>query len=251
MLAAFGPHHETLSLTDISRRSGLTLTTAHRLVAELRAWGALERDAEGKYAIGLRLLELTALAPRGLQLRELAQPFLEDLHHATKANVHLAVRDGDAVVYVESLRARGSVEVLSRLGGRWPLHATGTGQVLLAHADRDEQERVLASPLARFAKNTITDPKRLRIVLADVRRNGVAVAESQLPPDGVLAVAVPIRDDRGRVVAATGVTADKRSIQPHTVVPVLTATARAISRALGAPSSGARMRPQVPLALSG
>nr|WP_240760295.1 IclR family transcriptional regulator [Phytoactinopolyspora endophytica] len=239
VLEAFGPEHPVLSLSEISRRSGLTLTTAHRLVGELHRWGALERDHRGHYVVGLRLLELTALAPRGLQLRELAQPYLDDLHLATRANVHLAVRDGDKVVYIESLRARGGAEVLSRLGGRWPVHATGTGQVLLAHASPEEQEAVLAAPLSRFTDHTLVDAKSLRAVLADVRTVGAAIAESQLTP-GVMAVAVPIRGHKDEVVAALGLTVHQDGTNAHSLVPVLTATARGISRALGAPSASSR-----------
>ncbi|MFW3169026.1 IclR family transcriptional regulator [Geodermatophilus sp. CPCC 206100] len=236
VLAAFGPAHPALTLSEISRRSGLTLTTTHRLVGELRQWGGLERGPDGRYAIGLRLLELGALAPQGLQLRELALPYLDDLHQATRANVHLAVRDGADGVYVEALRARGAVQVLSRLGGRWPLHATGTGQVLLAFADRDVQDELLAAPLKRFTPDTITDVAELRRVLAEVRRTGVAITENQLTPDA-LAVAVPVRGQRDDVVAALGVTVQRGAVASHALVPALAATARGISRALGAPSA--------------
>jgi DNA-binding IclR family transcriptional regulator len=236
VLAAFSPDHAWLSLSDISRRTGLSLTTTHRLVGELRQWGALERGADGRYGIGLRLLELGACAPHGLQLRELALPFLDDLHHATRANIHLAVRDGHDVVYVEALRARGAIRVMSRLGGRWPLHATGTGQVLLAYASREVQDEVLASPLRRFTANTITDVDQLRRVLAEVRHTGVAIAENQLPPVGALAVAVPVRGPGDEVVASLGVTVQRDSAKSHALIPVLAASARGISRALGAPS---------------
>src|SRR4051794_16757361 len=169
VLDAFGPAHATLTLSEISRRAGLSLTTTHRLVGELRAWGALERGEDGRYGIGLRLLELGALAPHGLQLRELAVPYLDDLHQVTRANVVLGVRDGADVVYVEALRARGAVRLMSRIGGRWPLHATGTGQVLLAFAGPEVQEEVLGGPLRRFTPHTITDPAVLRRTLAEVR----------------------------------------------------------------------------------
>ena len=235
VLAAFGPEHSSLSLSDISRRTGLSLTTTHRLVGELREWGALERAADGRYGIGLRLLELGALAPHGLQLRELALPYLDDLHHATRANVHLAVRDGHDVVYVESLRARGAVQVLSRLGGRWPLHATGTGQVLLAYATPEIQQEVVASPLRRFTANTVTDVEQLRRTLAEVRRTGVAIAENQLTAEA-LALAVPVRGPGDEVIAALGVTVQRAAVKSHALIPVLAATARGISRALGAPS---------------
>ena len=101
VLDAFGPRSRALSLSEISRRSELSLSTTHRLVHELLSWGALERDQNGRYSIGVRLLELAALAPRGLDLREAAFPCLDELHHRTRGNVHLAVRDGMQVVYVE------------------------------------------------------------------------------------------------------------------------------------------------------
>ena len=87
----FGPRSRALSLSEISRRSELSLSTTHRLVHELLSWGALERDTNGRYSICVRLLELAALAPRGLDLREAAFPCLDELHHRTRGNVHLAV----------------------------------------------------------------------------------------------------------------------------------------------------------------
>jgi DNA-binding IclR family transcriptional regulator len=236
VLDAFSPGRRLLTLSEISRRAGLSLTTAHRLAGELVSWGALERDGDGRYRIGLHLLELAALAPRGLELRELAQPFLEDLFHSTRAHVHLAVRDGAEVVYVETLRARGTVSVLSRLGQRWPLHATGTGLVLLAYAERELQERVLGSPLKRFTPKTVTDPRKLRRTLAEVRRTGIAVAEEQLTMEGV-AIAAPIRGRGDEVVAAIGLVVHVDECEPRALVPVLTACTRGISRTLGAPSA--------------
>lgn len=236
VLDAFDPDHILLTLSEISRRSGLSLSTTHRLVGELRDWGALDRARDGRYSIGLRILELGGLAPQGLHLRDVALPYLGDLQHATHANVHLAVRDGHDVVYVESLHARDSVRVLSRLGGRWPMHATGTGQVLLAFAPPEFRDEVLATKLRRFTPHTLSDPEDLRRALAQVRRTGVAIAEDQLTADA-LALAVPLRGQRDRVVAALGVTVKTGSVSPHAVLPALSATARAISRALGAPSA--------------
>lgn len=82
VLAAFDHAHPALSLSDIGRRAGLSLTTAHRLVGALTRWGALERDEWGVYHVGLRLWEIAALAPRGLALRQVAWPYLEDLFEA-------------------------------------------------------------------------------------------------------------------------------------------------------------------------
>jgi DNA-binding IclR family transcriptional regulator len=236
VLDAFAPGRSLLTLSEISRRAGLSLTTAHRLAGELVNWGALERDADGRYRIGLHLLELAALAPRGLELRELAQPFLEDLFHSTQAHVHLAVRDGVEVVYVETLRARGAVAVLSRLGQRWPLPVTGTGLVLLAYSEPDLQERVLSAPLKRFSPKTVEDPRVIRRMLADVRRTGIAILEEQITMEAV-AIAAPIRGPGDEVVAALGLVVHIDECEPRALIPVITATARGISRALGAPSA--------------
>jgi DNA-binding IclR family transcriptional regulator len=240
ILGVFDIENSTLSLSEISRRTGLTLSTTHRLVNELREWGALSRDTDGRYSIGLRILELGTTS-QGLRLREVAVPYLEDLQHAVRANIHLAVADGHDVIYIESLRSMDGVPVPSRLGGRWPMHATGTGLVLLAHAPQEFQEEVLSSKLRRFTEYTPTDPDSLRYRLAEIRRSGVAIIESQLTYDA-RAIAVPIRGPRDRVIAAVGLTTPTDSCSPHALVPALATTARAISRALGAPSAGGASR---------
>jgi DNA-binding IclR family transcriptional regulator len=231
VLDAFGPRHRALSLSDISRRAGLSLSTAHRLVNELAGWGALERDAAGRYSIGLRLLELAALAPRGLELREAAFPYLDELHRRTCGNVHLGVRDGLEVVYVETLRTRTDHPITSRIGDRWPMHATGTGLVLLALGERELQEQVLHSPLERFTPLTITDPGELRRRLARVRQAGVAVARGQITVPN-LVVAVPVFGPFGELAAAISVVVDVENARPDVLAVLLTEASRAISRTL-------------------
>lgn len=232
VLAAFDHAHTALSLSDISRRAGLTLTTAHRLAGALTEWGALERDTSGTYHVGLRLWEIAALAPRGLALRQLALPYLEDLYESTHENVQLAVRDGAEVVYTEWISGRSAVGVHIRVGARWPLHATGVGLALLAHDDPDSQEAYCAGPLASFTPYTITDPVRLRRVLAEVRRTGVAVSTRQITDDA-LSVAAPVRGPGGAVVAAVSVVVPQVDAQVPALVPAVRLAARGISRALG------------------
>lgn len=105
ILAAFGPDDRSLSLTSLSARAGLPAPSALRIARQLVALGALERDEEGRYMVGLRLLEIASLAPRGHGLRGTALPYLEDLHHATGQHVLLAVRDGREAILVERLSA--------------------------------------------------------------------------------------------------------------------------------------------------
>jgi DNA-binding IclR family transcriptional regulator len=232
VLSAFDHEHPALSLTDISRRAGLTLTTTHRLVGALTHWGALERDDDGVYHVGLRLWEIAALAPRGLALRQIALPYLEDLYEATHENVQLAVRDGGEVVYIEWLSGRSAVGVHIRVGARWPLHATGVGLALLAHGDPALQQRYCEGPLTSFTPHTITDPARLRRVLAEVRRTGVAVSSRQVTDDA-LSVAAPVHGPGGTVIAAVSVVVPHADAQVPALVPAVRLAARGISRALG------------------
>ena len=235
VLDAFGPRNRALSLSEISRRSGLSLSTAHRLVHELVLWGALERDPNGCYSIGVRLLELAALAPRGLDLREAAFPCLDELHHRTRGNVHLGVRDGMEVVYVEAIRACATHPTNGKIGDRWPLHATGTGLVLLAFADRELQEQALRRPLERYTPLTITDPAQLRRKLAQVRQSGYAVAVGQITlPD--LVVAVPVHDPFGGLAAAISVVVEAARARPQALARLLTDTSTEITRRLATQS---------------
>ncbi|MFD5257051.1 IclR family transcriptional regulator [Streptomyces bobili] len=232
VLAAFDHAHPALSLTDISRRAGLTLTTAHRLVSALTEWGALERDASGTYHVGLRLWEVAALAPRGLALRQAALPYLEDLYEATHENVQLAVRDGSEVVYTEWLSGHSAVGVRIRVGARWPLHVTGVGLALLAHSPPEVQEAYCEAPLAACTDHTLTDPVRLRRVLAEVRRTGVAVSSRQVTEDA-LSVAAAVHGPDGTVVAAVSVVVPYADARVPVLVPAVRLAARGISRALG------------------
>jgi DNA-binding IclR family transcriptional regulator len=230
LLDAFTSATAGLSLTELSRRCGLPLTTVHRFAHELRKLGVLECDPDGRYRIGLRLWELAAHAPRGVGLREAAMPFLEDLYEATHENVQLAVRDGHDVVYIEHIAGRRAVGVLTQVGLRFPLHATGVGLVLLAFADETLQEEVIHSPLAGFTLKTIQDPSVLRRKLAGVRQQGFAISDRQVTMDA-LSVAAPIRDAEDGVVAAVSLVVTA-NVPPKAIAPVVVAAGRGISRVL-------------------
>ena len=236
MLGAFTRERPALALSDIARAVDVPLSTAHRLVAELCAWGALERGDDNRYRVGLRIWELGALAPRGLGLREAALPFMEDLYEVTHENVQLAVRDDIEVVFVERFAARDAVAVYTQVGGRFALPPTGVGLVLLAHAPIEVQERVLAGPLTRYTPHTVTDPRQLRGLLAEVRRTGVAISDRQVTTDAV-SVAAPI-EVRGSVVAALSIVVRGNSAAAvRTMTPGVRAAARGISRTLASQPS--------------
>jgi len=233
LLAAFDDRHRSLTLTELADRAGLPLPTAHRLVAELAAWGALARTDDRRYVVGRRLWDLGLLAPVQADLVETAAPFLHDLYGATLATVHLAVRDGTRALYLDRVRGHRSVPVVSTTGSRLPLHATGVGKVLLAHAPTEVQDAVLAD-LPRVTAYTLTQPGTLRRQLTRVRETGFATTAEEMTL-GACSVAVPVRRD-GEVVAALGLVVATLGRDRPRLVAALEVAARGIGRALGGPA---------------
>ena len=232
LLGAFDEQHRRLTLTELAARAGLPLPTAHRLVGELAAWGAVSRTPSGEYVVGRRLWDLGLLAPVQTGLRQVASPFLHDIYAATLATVHLAVRDGTEVLYLDRLAGHTSVPVVSRVGTRLPMHATGVGKVLLAHAPPEVQAAVLAD-LPRITAYTVTQPGLLRRQLARAVRDGYATTTEEMSL-GACSVAVPIR--RGAdVVAALGIVVPGfRSDRPR-LVAALQVAAQGVGRVLARP----------------
>jgi DNA-binding IclR family transcriptional regulator len=230
LIDTFDAHHREQRLTDLARRADVSLPTAHRLVAELVAWGGLLRTDEGTYVVGPRLWELGLLAPAQEGLREVASPFLQDLYGATLATVHLAVRDGLKVLYLDRVRGNTSVPVVSKVGSRLPLHSTGVGKVLLAFAPEDVQLEVITH-LTRVTPYTVVQPGRLRQELARVRQDGYATTSEEMSL-GAASAAVPVRDRDDRVVAALGVVVPDLKRDRARLVAALTVTAQGIRRSL-------------------
>jgi DNA-binding IclR family transcriptional regulator len=228
VLAAFDERHRRLGVTDISRRSELPLSTTHRLLGELVAHGALQREGRD-YVIGRRLWDVGLLAPVQADLREAASPFLHDIYAATRATVHLAVRDGNEALYLERLSGRSSVAIVSTVGSTLPLHATGVGKVLLAHAPQDLCREVL-SRLSAVTPHTVTSPRTLTAQLERVRSNGYATTEDEMSL-GACSVAVPVRR-RGDVVAAIGVVVPTLKRDRGRLVAALQVAGRGIGRHL-------------------
>ncbi|GAA1085916.1 MULTISPECIES: IclR family transcriptional regulator [Streptomyces violaceusniger group] len=231
VLDAFAGERRRLTLSDISRRTGMPLATTHRLVGELLSWGALERDRNGRYEIGLHLWAVAAMAPRWLELRDVAMPFLLGLYRKTgRQQVRLAVLDGMETVLVERIGAPDTGATGEPVGGRRPAHATGDGLVLLAYAGATVQERYLVHHAPATG---------LRRVLAEVEGTGCAVNGRWPGPGGTVSAAAPVRDATGEVVAAVSVVPGTSGAGQSALAPVVMATGRTISRALFHRQNGA------------
>ncbi len=203
LLGAFGFDNPDLSLTELVRRSGLTKPTVHRLCGELIHWGYLERSGTD-YRLGIRLFEIGQRVGSQRQLRDAARPFMEDVQRMTGGVVHLAVRYGTEVLYLDKITGHRVVQP-SRIAGRMPMHCTATGKVLLAFASPELLRMVVAAGLTRMTRHTITAPGSLAHELAQVRRAHLSkeVEETRL---GYLSMAAPIRDAAGSVIAALSAT---------------------------------------------
>jgi DNA-binding IclR family transcriptional regulator len=228
LLGSFDTDHRRMTLTQMAARADIPMATAHRLVADLVCWGALARRPDGAYEVGHRLWTLGLLAPVQGELREVAAPFLQDLYAATGDTVHLAIREGDQTLYVERLSGKTSVPVVSQVGGRLPLHTTGVGKVLLAHAPADVARQVMGH-LTRETRHSVVQPGRMARELGEIRRRGYArtVEEMSL---GACSVAVPVCDVEGTVVAAVGVVTPSVRRDLVRLVPALQVAAHGITR---------------------
>jgi DNA-binding IclR family transcriptional regulator len=230
ILSAFTPAMREQSLNQLAQRSGLPLSTTYRLATALVDGGALEPGTRGGYRVGLRLWEIGSLAVRGLSLRDVAVPFMQDLYEVTHENVHLAVLGGLEALYVEKITGSRSISVKAQEARRLPLHATGVGKVLLAHAEEKVFDEVVTRGLARLTPHTITNTRQLSRALAAVRRQGFAIGNEEMQL-GRVSVAAPIRSSGDEVVAALSIVGRASNVDPARLVPAVRTAALGISRA--------------------
>ncbi len=223
-----------LSLSQIAELSNLPMSTTHRIVAELHEWGALNRDTQGRYQVGLRLWELAQQA--GRRLRDTARPFLQDVYSLTGESAHLAVREGNEALYVDRIYGSKRVPRASRIGGRLPLHATAVGRVLLAYEEPWFREAYLAGSLRALTPLTTVDRLQLTDELAEVAERGFSVTGEEARM-GACSIAVPVRlgaeNEAKHVDAAIGIVT---LIEHHATLtkhlPVLQGVARRIENTL-------------------
>jgi IclR family acetate operon transcriptional repressor len=205
VLKAFSRTDRELGVSQLARRLGLGVSTAHRLLVTLTDEGLLERGERGTYRLGLQMYELGVTVFPNLDLHEAALPVLASLREATGESVQMGVLDQLDVVYVERLEGPRTVRMFHRAGHRLPAHATSTGKTLLAHLPAE----VLAARLVdwqpvRLTPHTVTDRGMLLDQLRCVAERGWAqnVEEGAL---GAVSVAAPVRDATGCVIAAISV----------------------------------------------
>lgn len=235
------------TLTELSHRTGLNISTCHHLLATLIRRGfATKVPGRRLYALGARIFFL-GHACLQVDLPRRAQPYLEAINQATGETVHLAALQGDNVVTLSVREARHAVRVdTGKIGKVEAPHATSVGKAILAWLPEDEIRRILASGMKRFTEKTITDLPALLESLRVVRRNGYAIDREEYLP-GVICVGAAIRDQAGTVIGAISAsTPTMRANEEHIALMrnEITAATRALSAEFGEPAAQTSERQQ-------
>ena len=225
-----------LGVTELGRRLGVHKATASRLAATLAERGFIERDpVTERYRLGFALIWLAGSAMATLDLVRAGHLVVEDLAETTRETVNIGVAVGDSVVHLDQVTGTRSILSVNWVGRRTPLHASSNGKVLLAYMSDAERERLLAQPLECMTPRTVTDPDELRAQVKLVRSRGYAQTQGELE-EGLNAVAAPIRQADGEVVAALSVSGPSvrmRSVDLPRIARLTIDAAAAISHRLG------------------
>ncbi|MGA8072538.1 MAG: IclR family transcriptional regulator [Candidatus Acidiferrales bacterium] len=236
ILEAASQRREGLTNSEISRRLGIPKSSASYILRTLERRGYLRRDTEtGRYRLGLKLLSLGGETQAGLDIAEVALPFMRGLVERLGMTCHLAVVDQNEAVYIEKVEAPGFFKVNTWVGRRMLLHSTSVGKALLAWMPRAEREALLHNcDFKRRTPKTITSHSRLVAELERVHQQGYAVDDEENSL-GARCIAAPVFDALGNVVAALGVSGtltQMDSAKMTRVEDALKDTARRVSRQL-------------------
>ena len=239
VLRMLGDTASDMGVTDLSQRLELPKSTVHRLLAALERGELVEQDpTTEKYRLGIDLVRLAGQVLMRMDLQQIAQPHLRALAEACKETVNLSILTGDdKVINIASFPSPRMVLNIGWIGREMLPHSVSGGKALLAYLPEQQVEHILTAGLPRFTEKTITDPIRLREELAQIRQRGYAVAQEELE-EGLSAVAAPIMNHEGHVIAAISVSGPSFRLTEERLTELAAMTreaAQAVSRQLGWP----------------
>jgi DNA-binding IclR family transcriptional regulator len=207
LLRLFNGSVEWLGVREISRLLDLNTATVHNLLRTLESNGLVEQNPETKkYRLGLGLVALAGIKLRQLDLVNVATPLVKGLVDTTGETAFISVLYNGAPLTIIRFEGPQILRVSATIGSSTPLHCTAAGRALLAYAPETFISEVLARPLERFTEKTLTDPGAVRHALEQTRVADLAVDLGENIP-GVNAIAAPVRDRFGNVIACLGMVA--------------------------------------------
>ena len=232
ILSSFNDGHAEQGVSQIAQATGLHKATAHRIIMTLLNCGFLERTVDGeRVRLGLRAVELGLGALRDLDFRRAAFPYMQRLVERFQETCDLSVFDRGQVLYIEVVHSEHSLTIAARVGRHLPAYCTASGRVFLAFLPAKVVEPILSAPLTAFTEKTITSPARLREELKSIRQRGYGLDDEEFE-EGVRAIAAPIRDIDGNVIAAMSVPGPSKRLTPERIPEIaraLVETADAVS----------------------
>ena len=233
LLDILADRQEAMSLKEISEKSGLHASTAHRILNDLATGRFVDRPAAGNYRLGMRLLELGNMVKARLNVRDAALAPMRELHKLTQQPVNLSIRQGDEIIYVErAYSERSGMQVVRAIGGRAPLHLTSVGKLFLAFDDPQRlRSYATRTGLVGQTRNSITQMPILERELSKARQYGIARDNEELEM-GVRCMAAGIYDDQNKLVAGLSISAPADRLEEHWLTK-LQSTASEISKSLG------------------
>src|SRR5215813_2197823 len=217
VIRAFARDHAALSLSEVARSAHIPAATARRCLLTLEDLGYVTRSGRS-FLLRPRVLELGAAYLESMNIEQLTKTHLEELARKTADSAALCVLDGTDIVYIARTSVRTLLRLEAHVGSRFPAHATSTGRVLLAGLTPEHLDRYFATAkLQALTDRTVTSPTRLRQLIEECRRGGYSAVEDELAY-GVVALAVPVLDQRGRVVAALNSSSHSKKITRAQIV---------------------------------
>ncbi len=226
-----------LKITEISARMNLHKSTVHSLLKTLQEHRYIAQNPDnGKYRLGMKMLERASIIMQSLDIRSLSRDVLVELTRSTGQTAHLVILEGTHGVYIDKVEGKKAVIRYSSIGGQAPVHSSAVGKALLAFKSPDEIKKILAGYRYEIhTANTISSEGEFLKELAKVRENGYSIDAEENEP-GVQCCAVPIRDYSGEVVAAISLAMLKASVDEEefkSYLSLLRAASRTISESLG------------------
>lgn len=236
MLKSFTREEPVLGVNEISRRVGVHKSTASRILATLEEAHLVARDEfTGKYRLGVGVLALSGPLLANMNVRDVARPYLEQLAHTAGETIGLSVWSDGEAINVDQVLGPGAVKHIAPLGARFRAHSSASGKLFLAHASPEEVNGILNRDLPRLTERTIVDSDALMENLRRVRRLGHAINDGEASLETV-GIAAPVRDERGRIVAAVTLSAPRYRTPPERIArlgPLVKQTAIEVSERLG------------------
>ncbi|WJV53263.1 IclR family transcriptional regulator [Pectobacteriaceae bacterium CE90] len=237
ILDLFNEYDIELKITDISTKMGLHKSTLHSLLKTMQMMGYIDQNSEnGKYRLGMKLVERGNLLINSIDIREKARSYLLDLSSQTGQTTHLAILDGKEGVYIDKVEGKLAVITFSRIGRRLPIHATAIGKALLAfNSEQDINALLKDYVFTRQTPNTIIDRDAYLKELELVRQNGYAL-DNQENEQGVRCISVPIWNHSRQIIAAISMSTLTNRVTDAEIndyIVLLKAAAKALSQHLG------------------